>query len=203
MGAATFCVSWLSLAVLYWVISRFLDRPFLRKYHPHDQNTRPHHCSRQLFIQGHGSENLSIANGMETSTKILEPPALQSHPPPFPSSSLPPLYPRPLLFLSLLRCSCEVVQFSSVQSLVRFGRRRDTMDDSAEILFLSLLREAFVSSPGVGRGVHSMTLSFHYFLCQPRLCNFPLPPPQGSLKEWYPGEAVEARVFEGTLSSNN
>ena len=31
-----------------------------RKYHPFCLETRPYQCSRQLFIQGHGSENLSI-----------------------------------------------------------------------------------------------------------------------------------------------
>ena len=37
-----------------------LDSLFLRKYHPFIRKTRPHHFSTQLFIQGHGSGNLSI-----------------------------------------------------------------------------------------------------------------------------------------------
>ena len=37
------------------------------------------------------------------------------------------------------------VQFSSVQSLDRFGRRGDMRNDSSEILFQSLLQEALVS----------------------------------------------------------
>ena len=56
----------------------------------------------------------------------------------------------------------------SVQSLDWFGRRGDMTDDSAEILFQSFLREAIVSSSGMGRDVHSLTLSIQYFLCRPR-----------------------------------
>ena len=33
---------------------------FLRQYHAYNRNTRLYHCSRQLFIKGHGSRNLSI-----------------------------------------------------------------------------------------------------------------------------------------------
>ena len=43
-----------------------------------------------------------------------------------------------------------VVQFSSVQSSDRLGRRGDMRDDSAEILFQSVLHEALVSSSGTG-----------------------------------------------------
>ena len=57
---------------------------------------------------------------------------------------------------------------SSVKSLDRLGRRRDTRDDSAEIIFQSFLREALVSSSGMGRDGHSLTLSIHHFLCRPR-----------------------------------
>ena len=41
-------------------------------------------------------------------------------------------------------------------------------DDSAEILFQSFLQEALVSSPGMGRDVHSLMLSIQLFLCRPR-----------------------------------
>ena len=58
--------------------------------------------------------------------------------------------------------------FSSVQSLDRLGRRRDTKDASAEILFRSFLHKAVVSSSGMGRDVHSLLLSIHHFLCRPR-----------------------------------
>ena len=60
MGAAIFCFGWLSSAVLYRAVSRFLATAFERKYHPDNRKTRSYHCSRQLFIQGHGSGNLSI-----------------------------------------------------------------------------------------------------------------------------------------------
>ena len=60
------------------------------------------------------------------------------------------------------------VQFSSVQSLDRLGRRGDMRSDSAEILFQSFLLEALVSSPGMGRDVHSLMLSMQHFLCRPR-----------------------------------
>ena len=53
--------------------------------------------------------------------------------------------------------------FSSVQSLDRLGRRRDTKDASAEILFRSFLQEALVSSSGMGRNVHSLMLSTSAF----------------------------------------
>ena len=39
--------------------------------------------------------------------------------------------------------------FSSVQSFERLGRRGDMKDDSAELLFQSLLQEAIVSSTGI------------------------------------------------------
>ena len=42
------------------------------------------------------------------------------------------------------------------------------MDDSAEIFLQSFLQEAIVSSSGLGRDVHSETLSVQHFLCQPR-----------------------------------
>ena len=56
------------------------------------------------------------------------------------------------------------VQFSSVQSLDRLGRRGDTRDDSAEILLQSFLQEALVSSSGMGRDVYSVMLSIQHFL---------------------------------------
>ena len=62
--------------------------------------------------------------------------------------------------------SCTV-QFSSVQPLVRFGRRGDMTDDSTEVLFQSFL-QAIVSSSSMGKDVHSLTLSIQHFLCRPR-----------------------------------
>ena len=50
------------------------------------------------------------------------------------------------------------------------GRRKNTRDLSAEILFQSLVREANVSSSGLDKDVHSLTLSFQHLLCQPRRC---------------------------------
>ena len=38
MGAAMFSRAWMSLAMLYWVVSRFLDSLFERKYTPYNQN---------------------------------------------------------------------------------------------------------------------------------------------------------------------
>ena len=56
------------------------------------------------------------------------------------------------------------VQFSSVQSLDRLGRRWDMGDDdSAEILLQSFLQEALVSRSGLGRCV-----SIQHFLYRPR-----------------------------------
>ena len=62
----------------------------------------------------------------------------------------------------------ESVQFSSVQSLDRFGRRENMRDDCTEILFQSFLQKAFVNSSGTGRDVHSLMLSIQHFLCRPR-----------------------------------
>ena len=42
-----------------------------------------------------------------------------------------------------------IVQFCSVQSLDRLGRRGDMRDDSAEIFFQSFLHEAIVISSGI------------------------------------------------------
>ena len=50
----------------------------------------------------------------------------------------------------------QIVQFSSAQSFHRLRCRRDLRDDSAETLFQSFLREAPLSSSGVGRDVHSL-----------------------------------------------
>ena len=49
-------------------------------------------------------------------------------------------------------------------------------DDSAEILFQSFLQEALVSSSGIGRDVHSFTLSIWHSLCWP-LCRPPFKVP--------------------------
>ena len=53
------CLVWMSSAGVYWIVSRLLARLLERKYHPCNRKTRPYRCSRQLFIQGHGSESLS------------------------------------------------------------------------------------------------------------------------------------------------
>ena len=54
MGATMFCFGWQSLAVLYWVVSRFLARLSLWKYRAYNRKAGPYHCSRLLFIQGRG-----------------------------------------------------------------------------------------------------------------------------------------------------
>ena len=54
-------------------------------------------------------------------------------------------------------------QFSSFNSLTDWVMGED---DSAEI-FLSFLQEALVSGFGIGRDVHSLTLSIQHFFCQP------------------------------------
>ena len=59
------------------------------------------------------------------------------------------------------------VQFSQFQSLHGSGHRGDMRDDSAESLFQSFLREAILSSSGMGRDVHTLTLSIQHFLCCP------------------------------------
>ena len=58
---------------------------------------------------------------------------------------------------------------TSVQFLDRLGHQGDFRDDSAEIDFQSFLREALVSRSGMGRDVHSLTLSIQHFFCRPRL----------------------------------
>ena len=81
--------------------------------------------------------------------------------------------------MSLDSVFTQHVQFNSGQSLDQhccffggcfclfvFGGR-DMRDDSAEILFQSFLQEALVSSPGIGRDVHSLKLSIQHFLSQP------------------------------------
>ena len=62
-------------------------------------------------------------------------------------------------------------RFSSVAN--RLGRRGrggggERRDDVTEILFQSFLQEALVRSFGMGRDVHSLTLSIQHFLCWPR-----------------------------------
>ena len=79
------------------------------------------------------------------------------------------------------------VQFGSVRSLDRLGRRGDLRDDSAEILFQSCLQEALVSSSGTGRDVHSLMLSIQHFLCRSRRRS----PSMVALKEGF-GEIVVA-----------
>ena len=80
-----------------------------------------------------------------------------------------------MFFVCLFVVVVVVVVFSLVQPLHRLGRRcvcvwggRGVMtDDSAQILFQSILWEAIVSSSGLGRDVHCLTLSIQHFLCQP------------------------------------
>ena len=71
------CLCWMSPAVLYWIVSPFLTRLFESKYHPNNQQTHPYHCSRPLFIQGHGSGNLSTVSEVDKSfsTSISTPQA--------------------------------------------------------------------------------------------------------------------------------
>ena len=59
------------------------------------------------------------------------------------------------------------VQLCSDQSLDRFGRRGDMRDDSTQILFQPFLQKAIVSSFGMSRDVHTLTLlmlSIQHFL---------------------------------------
>ena len=46
---------------MYGVVSRFLARLLLRKYHPYNRKPRPYHRSKQLFIQGQGQETCQWA----------------------------------------------------------------------------------------------------------------------------------------------
>ena len=57
-------------------------------------------------------------------------------------------------------------QFSSLQSLDRWGRPGDMKDGSAKILFQSFLQEAIVSSSGIGKEVR------FFYVVHPA---FPLP----------------------------
>ena len=61
------------------------------------------------------------------------------------------------------------MHISSVQFLDRLDPWNNMRDGSAEIFFKSFLLEAIASSSGMGRNVHSLTLSIPLFLCQPRL----------------------------------
>ena len=60
MGAAIVCLAWMSSAVLDLAVSCFLARLVERKCYSHNRKTHSDHCSRQLFIQSHGSGNLWI-----------------------------------------------------------------------------------------------------------------------------------------------
>ena len=66
------------------------------------------------------------------------------------------------------RAALSSVHSGSGQFLDRLGRRGDIRDYSKEILFLSVLQKVLVSSPGMGRDVHSRMLSIQRFLCRPR-----------------------------------
>ena len=59
------------------------------------------------------------------------------------------------------------IQFSSIHWLIRSLGVEDMKDKLAEILFQSFWQEAIVSSSGMGRDVHSLTLSIQFFLCCP------------------------------------
>ena len=56
LGAAMFCLGWLSLAVLYSVVLHFLAILFLRTYHPYNRKSCSCHCSRQLLCTVKGQE---------------------------------------------------------------------------------------------------------------------------------------------------
>ena len=60
MCAAMLSLALMSSVVLYRVLSRFLARLVERKCYTYNPKTRTSHCSWQLFIQGHGSGNLSM-----------------------------------------------------------------------------------------------------------------------------------------------
>ena len=68
-----------------------------------------------------------------------------------------------------IRCVC--LQFSSFQSFDLLVCRGDTVDDSAEILVQSFLREAVESVSDTERDVHSVSdvaKSIQHFMCRPR-----------------------------------
>ena len=60
-----------------------------------------------------------------------------------------------------------VVQFNPLTVWVVW-RTWHLTDDSAKILFQCFLQEATVSSSGMGRDIHSLTLSIQHFLCWPQ-----------------------------------
>ena len=60
MGTAMVCLVWMSSAVLYWIVLRFLARLVKQKCYSYKQKTHSEHCSRPLFTQGRGSRNLSV-----------------------------------------------------------------------------------------------------------------------------------------------
>ena len=78
---------------------------------------------------------------------------------------------------------------SSVPSLDRLSCLKEVgvgvggnmRNNSSEVLFKSFLPEATVSSPGIGRDVHSMVLSTLHFLSQPQ-CH---PTLKVSWKKWF------------------
>ena len=51
---------WLSLAILWLDVSRFVARLFFTEVSPKKAKTHPHHCSWQFFIQCQGSGNLWV-----------------------------------------------------------------------------------------------------------------------------------------------
>ena len=81
------------------------------------------------------------------------------------------------------------MDFNSVQSLNRLGRRGDIRNDSAEIIFQPFLQKALVSSSDMCWDVHSLMLSIQHFL----LLTMVSPTLKGVLKDGF-GEAVRRGV---------
>ena len=71
---------------------------------------------------------------------------------------------------AMIRQKTVTTYFSSVQSNDQLGPRGDMRADSVKILIQYFLQNAFVSSSGMGRDVHSLLLSIQHFLCQPPYC---------------------------------
>ena len=60
------------------------------------------------------------------------------------------------------------VQSGTLTDSVVGGGGGDMTDDSADILFQSFLQQAVVSTSGMGRAVHFLTMSIQHFLCRPQ-----------------------------------
>ena len=73
-------------------------------------------------------------------------------------------------------------------------------DDSAEIVFQSVLQDAVVSCCAMSEDVHSLTLSIQHFLCRPRR----RPPLKAALKDdlgegVVPSDMPESLAFQMTM----